>query len=250
MKHFYFIYLLLLLLALLVVTSCDSGDVHEVYRFKSTGRTALLTGSVDEWEELPEGYNIALAAFGSTSDYALGQRILSASDVESGRLRVELSQLSDTVHTVELCVTNTLRKKTLSLQRLELASLPAQDTVRLESALRALTSASCLQKGFFDEAYIRCHGGGNQSARGLNLTEGHSMTMLVNVPAASHPELLRVSGGRPEESLLHQILAESGQDVLHINHVEILHKLGVDTDVLRTFIDEWIKSLPPKDSNS
>jgi hypothetical protein len=76
------------------------------------------------------------------------------------------------------------------------------------------------------------------------------MAMLVNVPAASHPELLRVSGGRPEESLLHQILAESGQDVLHINHVEILHKLGVDTDVLRTFIDEWIKSLPPKDPNS
>lgn len=245
MKHFYVIFLLLPML-----TACDSGDVHEVYRRTSTGRTALLTGSVDVWEELPAGYNIALAAFGSTSDYALGQRIISASDVESGRVRVMLSQLSDTVNTVELCVTNTLRKKTLSLQRLELASVPVQDTIRLESALRALTSASCLQTGLFNEACIRCHGGGNQAARGLNLTEGHSMSMLVNVPAASHPELMRVSGGNPEESLLHQILAESGQDVLHINHVEILHKLGVDTDVLRTFIDEWIKTLPPKDPNS
>lgn len=250
MKHFNVLYLLFLLLVLLMLSACDSGDVHEVYRRATTGRTALLTGPIDEWEELPEGYNLALAAFGSSSQYALGQRILSSSDVENGRLRVALSELSDTVHTVELCVTNTLRKKVMSLQRLEMASQPPQDTVRLESALRALTAAACLQKGLFDEACIRCHGGGNQSARGLNLTEGHSMAMLVNVPAASHPELLRVAGGNPEESLLHRILAESGQDVLHVNHVEILHKLGVDTDVLRTFIDEWIKSLPPKDPNS
>ena len=83
--------------------------------------------------------------------------------------------------------------------------------------------------------------------------ENLSMMREINLVYSrdfDHPELLRVSGGRPEESLLHQILAESGQDVLHVNHVEILHKLGVDTDVLRTFIDEWIKSLPPKDPNS
>lgn len=245
MKHFHYLFLLLLLTA-----SCDSGDVHEVYRRTSTGRTALLTGSVDDWEELPEGYNIGLAAFSSSGDYAMGQRILSSSDVAEGRVRVMLSELSDTVSTVELCVTNTLRKKVLSLQRADPSSLPPQDTIRLESVLRALTPAACLQTGLFNEACIRCHGGGNQSARGLNLTEGHSMSMLVNVPAASNPNVLRVSGGNPEESLLHQILAESGADVLHVNHVEILHKLGVDTDVLRAFIDEWIKSLPPKDSNS
>ena len=245
MKHFLYLFLLLLLTA-----SCDSGDVHEVYRRTSTGRTALLTGSVDEWEDLPEGYNIALAAFSSSSDYAPGQRILSSSDVESGRVRVMLSELSDTVSTVELCVTNTLRKKVLTLQHVDPSSLPAQDTIRLESALRALTPAACLQTGLFNEACIRCHGGGNQSARGLNLTEGHSMAMLVNVPANSNPDVLRVSGGNPEESLLHRILAEDGQSVLHVNHVEMLHKLGVDANVLRAFIDEWIKSLPPKDSNS
>lgn len=245
MKHFLYLFLLLLLTA-----SCDSGDVHEVYRRTSTGRTALLTGSVDEWEELPGGYNLSLAVFGQTSEYALGQRVLTASDITDGRLRVMLSEVSDTVSTVELCVTNTLRKKVLTLQRVDPSSLAPQDTIRLESILRSMTTAGCLQTGLFNEACIRCHGGGNQSARGLNLTEGHSMSMLVNVPAASNPDVLRVSGGNPEESLLHQILAESGADILHVNHVEILHKLGVDTDVLRTFIDAWIKSLPPKDPNS
>lgn len=246
MKHFSF-----LLLLLPMLTACDSGDVQEVYRQTTSGRTAQLTATdVEEWEDLPEGYNLALAAFGSTSQYALGQRILSASDIEDGRLRVVLSQLSDTVSTIELCVTNTLRKKVLSLQSQDAATQAANDTIRLECLLKALTTASCLQTGFFNEACIRCHGEGNHSARGLNLTAGHSISMLVNVPSASHPDVLRVSGGQPDESLLHQILAESGQDVLHVNHVEILHKLGVDTDVLRTFIDEWIKSLPPKDPNS
>lgn len=246
MKHFSF-----LLLLLPILTACDSGDVHEVYHQTSSGRTAQLTASdVKEWEDLPEGYNLALAAFGSNSQYALGQRILSSSDVEDGRLRVVLAQLSDTVSTVELCVTNTLRKKVLSLQSQDATAQSANDTIRLECMMKALTTAACLQTGFFDEACIRCHGGGNHSARGLNLTTGHSVTMLVNVPSASHPDVLRVSGGEPEESLLHQILAESGAAVLHVNHVEILHKLGVDTDVLRTFIDEWIKSLPPKDPNS
>ena len=194
MKHFSF-----LLLLLPMLTACDSGDVHEVYRQTSSGRTAQLTASdVTEWEDLPEGYNLALAAFGSTSQYALGQRILSASDIENGRLRVVLSQLSDTVSTVELCVTNTLRKKVLSLQSQDAAAQPANDTIRLECLLKALTTASCLQTGFFDEACIRCHGGGNQSARGLNLTAGHSVEMLVNVPSASHPETLRVSGGAPD----------------------------------------------------
>ena len=238
MKHLLYIVGLLTL-----VCSCDSGDVEEVYHVQTDGRTALLTATVSQWETLPSGYNLALAAFPVSGQYASSQRVLSASDVNDGRIRVSLSAISDTTSTVELCVTNTLRKRIITLQSVDVSSFERKDTIRLNATLDNFSHFSYIQSGIFNAACIRCHGQGNFSARDLNLTDGHSRALLVDVDSKSHPGTLRVASGSPEESLLHQILADGGEDVLHTNHVEILHTLGVDTDLLREFIDRWIKSL-------
>lgn len=238
-------HLLYIIGLLILVCSCDSGDVEEVYRIQTSGRTALLTASVAEWEALPSGYNLSLAAYPISSQYASSQRVLSASDVKDGRIRVTLSGIADTTNTVELSVTNVLRKRVVTLLSVDVSAYEPKDTIRLECPLTRLSHYATLQAGVFNAACIRCHGEGAQAARDLYLTENQSEAMLVDVVSKSHPGIKRVASGNPEESLLHQILAEGGENVLHVNHVEILHRLGVDTDLLRTFIDQWIKSLAP-----
>ncbi|MBP5195972.1 MAG: hypothetical protein J6035_00995 [Bacteroidaceae bacterium] len=237
---------LLYIASLLVfVCSCDSGDVEEIYRIQTSGRTASLTASVSQWESLPAGYNLSLAAYPVSGQYASSQRVLSASDVKDGKLRVVLSGIADTTNTVELSVTNVLRKRVLTLLSVDVSAYEPKDTIRIECPLTRFSHYASIQKGVFDAACIRCHGSGAQAARDLYLTEDRSEAMLVDVDSKSYPGTKRVAPGDPEESLLHQILAEGGENILHVNHVEILHRLGVDTDLLRTFIDQWIKSLAP-----
>ena len=56
-------HLLYIISLLVLVCSCDSGDVEEIYRIQTSGRTASLTASVSQWEPLPAGYNLSLAAY-------------------------------------------------------------------------------------------------------------------------------------------------------------------------------------------
>ena len=226
-------HLLYIISLLVLVCSCDSGDVEEIYRIQTSGRTASLTASVSQWEPLPAGYNLSLAAYPVSGQYASSQRVLSASDVKDGKIRVVLSGIADTTSTVELSVTNVLRKRVLTLLSVDVSAYEPKDTIRIECPLTRFSHYASIQTGVFNAACIRY------------LTEDQSEALLVDVVSKSHPGIKRVAPGNPDESLLHQILAEGGENVLHVNHVEILHRLGVDTDLLRTFIDQWIKSLVP-----
>ena len=92
-----------------------------------------------------------------------------------------------------------------------------------------------------------CHGNpanGGSGAANLNLTEGKAYDNLVDVPSTRKEGRFRVVSGTASQSLLHQILAEGGEDILHYNHTEVLSsQFKNDVGPVRTFIDYWINSL-------
>ena len=66
--------------------------------------------------------------------------------------------------------------------------------------------------------------------------------MTEEMKRTVHGEIL--AGGIPEQSLIHQILSEGGENILHMNHTEILsNQFKENQNEVRTLIDEWINNL-------
>ncbi len=237
-----------LLLGILFFASCDSGDIEEkTYTVNNTGKTVKLTGRIsglDSWNE--SDYVVALAGFSNDSYYAVMQRTVTAAD-ENGTLDFVLSGISSDISTVELAITNNLRRRILTLSTLDMLAykdnMPT-DTICLEIGDIDVSPYGCIQAGIFDKACIQCHGGNGRSAGNLNLTKGISYDNLVDVPSTQKDGFIRVISGDADNSLLWQILNEGGENILHYNHTEVLSsQFKNNLDETKTFIHDWINDL-------
>ncbi len=245
MKPLHYIYIL----AGIVLSSCDSGDIQEkVYTVDETGRTVKVTARVSglgDWDGT--GFTLAAAAFTQDSKFAILQQAVSSSLADGQEVTLVLSNISSEVQTVELALTNSLRKRIVTLGTVSMADYAdntARDTVRLDMGTVDASRTGILQAGIFDRACIQCHGASGRSAAGLNLTEGHSADALIDVPSTRHEGYLRVESGNPEGSLLHLILREGGENLLSHNHTEILSsQFKSNLEEVSTFIDSWIEQL-------
>lgn len=122
-----------------------------------------------------------------------------------------------------------------------------RDTIRMEMGTIDVSVFNCLQQGLFNMACIQCHGGNGRSAANLNLTEGNARNNLVDVPSTKVSDKYRVVSGSAQQSLLHQILNEGGEDILHYNHTEVLSsQFKENLTEIRSLIDEWINKLNPE----
>ena len=245
MKHLH--YSLLYLSAALLLVSCDSGNIQDkVYTVDEKGLTVKVTAQVShlsEWEGT--GYTLAVAGFTEDSKFALLQRALPSGTEDGTAVSLVLSNISPEVQTVEVALTNSLRKRIISLATIDMtehADKTAHDTIRLDLGTVDAGRLGILQAGIFNRACIQCHGASGRSAAGLNLTEGNAYDALVDVASTRREGFLRVASGNAEGSLLHLILSEGGENLLTHNHTEILSsQFKSHLEEVEALIDSWIE---------
>ena len=98
------------------LTACDDGSIpRKEHTATHTGFAAKLTGHITGADSWPEYYQLVLAGFGD-SEYATTQ-VLVSPDANSN-VSLTLPNIGSNVKTIELCVTNRLRKRVLTYQRL------------------------------------------------------------------------------------------------------------------------------------
>ena len=99
------------------LTACDDGSIpRKEHTATHTGFAAKLTGHITGADSWPEYYQLVLAGFGD-SEYATTQ-VLVSPDANSN-VSLTLPNIGSEVKTIELCVTNRLRKRVLTYQSLE-----------------------------------------------------------------------------------------------------------------------------------
>lgn len=229
------------------LVSCDSGDIEEQsYTITDKGHTVKLTAVLSGIETWESKYSISLAGFSTGDNYAQVVRSLPNTTPDGTRVEMILSNIGDNINTVELAITNRLRERIITLARVNLEDYTnKKDTIYMDLGVTDVSKFGALQLGLFNMACIQCHGGnGGAGAAGLNLTEGRSFANLVNVPSSRKEGMMRVVGGNAQESLLHQMMAEGGENLLHVNHTEILsNQFRENLNEVRQLIDEWIGEL-------
>ena len=235
------------LLCTILFVSCDSGDIEEqAISIEDKGYTVKLTAvlsGIDSWESK---YSVSLAGFTTGDNYAQVVRAIPNTTQDSTRIELVLSNIGDEINTVELAITNRLRERIITIARVNLDDYTNQkDTIHMDLGLTDVSRFGALQKGLFNMACIQCHGGnGGAGAASLNLTEGKSYANLVNVASTRKEGMMRVVSGNAQESLIHQMMADGGENLLHVNHTEILsNQFRENLNEVRQLIDDWINSL-------
>ncbi|MBR4643648.1 MAG: hypothetical protein IKO73_00585 [Bacteroidaceae bacterium] len=229
------------------LVSCDSGDIEEqalstTDKGKTVKLRAVLFG-INSWENK---YAVSLAGFTIGDNYAQVVRTIPNTTPDSTRVELVLSNIGEDINTVELAITNRLRERIITIAKVNLDDYVNQkDTIHMDLGLTDISRFGALQKGLFNMACIQCHGGnGGAGAASLNLTEGRSFANLVNMPSTRKEGTVRVVSGNAQESLIHQIMAEGGENLLHVNHTEILsNQFRENLNEVRLLIDEWINNL-------
>lgn len=202
------------------LAGCDSGPIADLeVSAQSSGRVVLLTATAVGSADWTNDYSIALAAFSPESSYAITQRVIPESTDSGGKISVTLENLPASAGYIELALTNKLRKRVLTLARIDITdAVEGTDTIRMDLGVLRLDRRGCIQRGVFDAACIQCHGANGRPAAGLDLT-----TQL------------------PDRGRLAQILTDGGAATLHYNHTDVLAShFKTNLDELKAFLWEWI----------
>ena len=231
----------------LFCSSCDSGDIAEqTYATDNRGHTVRLTATlsgIDSWESR---YAVSLAGFTTGDNYAQVVRTLPNTTPDGTPVELVLSNISDDINTVELAIMNRLRERIITLARVNMEDYTdTRDTIRMDLGRLDVSRFGALQLGLFNQACIQCHGGnGGVGAASLNLTQGQAYGQLVNVSSTRREGMKRVQPGDVQASLLHQLMVEGGENLLHVNHTEILsNQFRENLSEVRQLIDDWIEGL-------
>lgn len=230
-----------------LLTACDSGDIQEqTYATDDRGHTVRLTAilsGIDSWESR---YTVSLAGFTTGDNYAQVVRTLPNTTPDGTRVELVLSNIGDDINTVELAITNRLRERIITLARVNMEDYAdTRDTIRMDLGQLDVGRFGALQLGLFNQACIQCHGGnGGAGAASLNLTQERAYAQLVDVASTRREGMRRVEPGDAQASLLHQLLAEGGENLLHVNHTEILsNQFRENLSEVRQLIDDWINGI-------
>ncbi len=233
--------------------SCDSGDIKEQsVSTADSGLTVKLSGVLTGVKSLNDaGYSIALAGFDDDENYAVVQRTISAGSDEELPVNMVMSNISDNVSTVEFVVTNTLRKRFISIRTLQMSDYEGNsptDTIYLDVGTVDVSLYGALQNGMFDQACIMCHGANGRKAADMDLTSENSYEELVDRQSSCVSGAMRVSSGFPDSSLLYTILTDGGENILEYNHNEVItSQFKTNLAEVRTLLYEWIESLGEND---
>ena len=117
----------------------------------------------------------------------------------NSNVSLTLPNIGSEVKTIELCVTNRLRKRVLTYQSLDAASISG-DTLYMEAGQVDVHMYAAIQENIFDKTCAQCHGGSTSPAAGLYLTADKSHANLVNQPSTEVAGGIRVIPATPRKA--------------------------------------------------
>lgn len=109
--------------------------------------------------------------------------------------------------------------------------------IQLESGSHTILTYNRIQQQLFNRC-TQCHGGSNDIAAGLNLTEGNSYANLVGV-SAKNADKMRVVAGNSDESFILQVLTKNN---LSFDHSASTSATDGDIELIKTWINEGAKN--------
>lgn len=228
------IFATLLGLTALGFSACDDGRIPEkVVSFKE-GRVVKLTGTLAGLENWPDEYNVAIAGFDGTDDYAIISKAISKD--AGGAMSIVLSGINDNVSHVQLCVLDRLRRHVMTFSEMELEQ--TRDTMYMEVGTVNVSMFNAIQQSYFNTTCANCHGASNRAAAGLYLTEGQSYQALVGKPSTKIEGINMVEPGDAEGSLLHTILHQEVVEGISMTHRDLVSEKNEQS--ILPLIDSWI----------
>lgn len=222
------------LLSLIMLTACDDGRIYEKeYVPTESGRVARLDVTLDGATTWPEGYNLSLAGFSGDSPYASIARSIQVD--ANGHASIVLKGIPDDVKTLEVCITNALRRRVLTFYSVEAPA--TTDTIRVEIAHKNVSMFAAIQSQVFNKECANCHSG-NAWAASLNLNEEHSYADMVNVASHKDPSKMRVLPGNADNSMLYDALATDVSVTWKHDHSKIMITKQTELQMIK----DWILS--------
>jgi hypothetical protein len=186
-----------------------------------------LEGTLSGWDGWSDGMSVVLAGFEDDNDYAVISKPVTTAE------GLTLSQIPESVTSVELCVINRLRQRVATFKEIDFT----QQTATISVGTLNVSMYSCIQQSVFNTTCAHCHGGSNFAAAGLNLTEGKSYDCLVNHASRKVDGGTLVIPGNAAGSVLPQVLGSSLTSTWGYDH----SKEVLDANVL-SLIDSWINA--------
>ncbi len=226
MKNFLGLLSLLLLLA-----GCDDGKIYPREVEEEVGRKVTLSTRFKGLGAWPEAYQLVLAGFDDETTIPVISKVVSMPASEQELVTVTINALPEEVKVVSVSIVTRGRSLIHHLYRMEMAG-HTEDDITLPVSEINVASFGRIQKQVFNLYCANCHGGREQAAAGLYLTEGKSYEALVGKHATTASAEWLVKAEDAQGSYLHHILTE---DIIRYNHTDVLP----ETELV-TLIDTWI----------
>lgn len=200
--------ILTIISAVAALASCDDGYVTDpVYDTAQTGYNVKITGTfegVDQWDD---SYNVVVAAFGDDDEYSKIQKSI---QTDGEQTTITLSNVPSTANSVEISVTNTLRKRVATFYRYNVENASSEDTIRIDVGRQNVGMFKAINECIFQgtaTSCVKCHSG-EKPARSLDLTAENAYKNLVGVKSAKDKNMCRVAAGDAENSMLYKIITD------------------------------------------
>jgi len=232
-----YIFAILSGLTVLGFCACDDGRIEEKTVTYKQGRIVKMTGTLTGLENWPSEYNVAIAGFDGTDDYAIISKSLP--DNASGYTEIVLAGISDKVTTVQLCVLDRLRRHVMTFKEMELEQ--TVDTMLLDVGTVNLSMLNAIQQSYFNTTCANCHGASDRgAAAGLYLIEGMSYEAMVGVDSKKVTGKMIVEPDSAENSVLHMVLNQENVDNIHMSHYDLVSEKQRQS--ILPLIDSWINN--------
>ncbi len=234
-----YIFATLLALTTLTLASCDDGRIYPETSTTAEGKTVVVEGNVSGLDSWPGNYRVSVAGFDDADDeYASVSKTITASDIQGGRLSVELSGIKSEVKLVRLCILDRLRRHIVTFGETDIQQ--ATETVRMDVGTVDLSMFNAIQQAYLNTTCANCHGASNRAAAGLYLTEGRSYAALVGVASKRVEGKQLVTPNDANNSVLHMVLNQQSVEGISMDHRDLVSEKNELT--ILPLIDSWINN--------
>ena len=219
--------------ATVIATGCDDGKIYpsDTDLSGDNGISVVMTGTISGvGNSYDSGYTLALAAFKEGNEFAVVSKT-----VGDGSEAIELTNVSPSVSSIELCVINSLRKRIMTLASMALEGAPG-DRVNFDVGDVDASPFSVINREIFSTTCVQCHGATGHAAAGLDLQPDLAYRMLVGVPSGVVEGEMRVKPGDANASVLWQAVATDVSSTWSFHHNNLL------TPEQAGFIENWINT--------
>lgn len=219
------------------LASCDEGRIPAKNPvLDSDGRAAKVTAQLTGLDSWPSTYTIAVAAFTENSDYAAYVKDLNAIEGDKGQYTIY--NIPDGVKTLEICATNTLRRRIVTFASMDISEIA--DTITFNAGMVNVGMFQAIQDNIFSKRCASCHGSSSGTpAAGLHLNAGSSYSDLVN-KASAVVEGTRIIPGDADNSVLYRVLTTDLSDSWNRPHSNFM---STDDDIPNvTLLKDWINN--------